>query len=368
MPKTNRERLQFHWDHGHFLDTRHPDGRNVSEADLDKLTLDDTVVKQAIASWQSIDLNFSQISQACHSRDVHPDGEIGPVTEAMYEVPRCGCDDFGDDSGIQPWDDVEAAIGRGHWANCHGASGFHRAVGRCVGTLTSHLSASYQGARVIDAVMRLVRQGYGEIGLEWIWDWERRISGYQTEVRFGRWAGRWIGLAQVPSPGRSCSAAPLWAQHQNNFRSGSSPASVLTWWPILIMHELGHNCSSGHSRGGIMNPSILSVPPRWVDDTSERLFRSLFGGSPVPGWPNFDGTDGPPPGEDVVWEWQQWLEFPDGTRKPYQMQMTGPMLPGPGYGTFSGNWGKDGPRVGMQCLFQPRLSDASLGTLLEVAI
>jgi hypothetical protein len=370
MTKTLRGRLQFHWDHGHFRDRRHPEGFNVQETDLNKLTYDDLVVRQAIASWQSIDERFDEATALYHGRPVYPDGEIGPGTEAMYELPRCACPDFGPDAGFQTEDGVKAAIGRGHWSNCHGANGYHKGVGRIIGSPASQLSAPYQGRRVVDAVMDLVRRGYGEIGLEWVWDWEKKYSGYQTEVRFGSWAGGWIGLAQVPSIGRSCSAAPLWAQLQNSFRSGSSASAVLAQWPILVMHELFHNCGSGHTRGGIMNPTIMTVPPRWIGDTSESLAKSMFGGVPVPGWPNFDGSgpDDPTTPANTVWNWQQPLAFADGTSREYAMRMEGPMIPGPGFGSFSGNFGKSGPPARMQCLFQPRMDEAQPGEPLRVAV
>jgi hypothetical protein len=356
------------WQWGHFRNPDLPDTRNVQESDLTSLTLNDRVVRQAIASWQAFDAQFEPLSQAAHARSIHPDGDVGPVTELMFDTPRCACPDYSE--GLHAWDagEIAEATGRGHWAKCHGASDHHKAVGRCTGTLTSQLAAAYQGGRVVDAVLNLVRRGYGEIGLEWVWDWKGSIPKYQTEVRFGRWSGSWIGLAQVPQPGLSCSASPLWAQHQTSFRSGEGASTVLTWWPILMMHELGHNCSAGHTRGGIMNPSILAVPPRWVGDTSEQLFRGLFGGKPVPGWPNFDGGDTPPTGDSTVWNWTQPLEFSDGKVRSYQMQMTGPMMIGAGYGSFSGNWGKAGPPIRMQCLFQPRMGEASSGEPLEAAV
>ena len=91
--------------------------------------------------------------------------------------------------------------------------------------------------------------------------------------------------------------------------------------------------------------------------------RGWFGGQPVPGWPNFDG-DTPDTPADTTWNWTQSVEFADATHD-YRFEMKGPMVPGPGYSTFSGDWGKGGPRIGMQVLIQPRMSEAANGYPLK---
>jgi hypothetical protein len=378
MPKTTRERMQALWDWGHFRNPKYPALANIVEADLDKLKFTDRVAQLALASWQAFDMQFDTLAQTVHHRAIHPDGALmsdgspGPVTDLMFELPRCGCPDYGEDAGLQLWDDVQMAIGRGNWPRCHGAADHHRAVGRVSGTFTPHLGQAHpKGGTVAHEILRGVRRGYGEIGLEWIFEFpgEYKLTPFQVSVEFGRWAGSWIGLATVPPIGRSCTASPIFARHQNHFRAGSSIDVIVAWWYILMLHELMHTSGLGHSRGGIGNPSILLVPPRWIGDPYEATMKSLFGGVPVPGWPNFDGS-GPDPDTppNTIWNWEHPLLFGDGKTHRYKMRMEGPMLPGQGYGAFAGNFGKAGPRIDMQVLFQPRASEAIDGMPLEVAI
>jgi hypothetical protein len=48
------------------------------------------------------------------------------------------------------------------------------------------------------------------------------------------------------------------------------------------MHELGHNAGLDHSRGGVMNPSIVSgLAPSWAGDPSEPILNRYYGGEPI---------------------------------------------------------------------------------------
>jgi hypothetical protein len=140
----------------------------------------------------------------------------------------------------------------------------------------------------------------------------------------------------------------------------------------LIAHEMGHCNNLPHEFTGqnthrsVMSyswpndpfdgfrpgPPITRLP---LDASVSRLIR-YYGDEAVPPAPEWmGGTTPPPTGESVVWNWQQPLAFADGATREYAMQMTGPMLPGAGFGSFSGNFGKAGPPIRMQCLFQPRI-------------
>lgn len=358
-----------HW--GYFKHPKHPELWNITQDDLPNLDFNHRYAKTALAEFQAFDSHFDDLAQLIHHRDIQPDGVMGPVSESMFETQRCDVPDWGPGSGLHPWEgeDVEMAIGNGNWSRCHGASDHHKAVAWIAARLSSHLAAPYQGERVIDAVLLGVRNLYGEMGLEWVWDWNQSTRGHQTVLEINRWPNSWLGLASVPQVGRSCSASPLFARHQNYFRSGSSAATVIAWWIILIGHELGHNCGLGHSRGGIMNPTInLVTPATWKGDAFERIVRAMFSGNPVPGYPFGAGNDFEDDGfgANTVWNWTHRLTGASGASRDYAMRMEGPMLPGGVEGPFHGNFGKDGEPIPLHWLCQPGVRRTSDGQPLEV--
>ena len=67
---SDKELIKFLHSYGHFWRPDHPDGLNVGLADLDVLSLSDRVVKDAIASWQASDGNFSTVSGIVHGREI----------------------------------------------------------------------------------------------------------------------------------------------------------------------------------------------------------------------------------------------------------------------------------------------------------
>ena len=102
-------------------------------------------------------------------------------------------------------------------------------------------------------------------------------TGGNTHITWERGRG-WIGLAIVPNrPG--CKSA-IWAKFDTQYR----PRDLINQWARLIAHELGHNMGMSHTRGGIMNPSIVSGPftkRAWRGDPAERLLTRFFGGEPI---------------------------------------------------------------------------------------
>ena len=374
MPLTSQQQLRRVFDLGYFKHPDHPELWPITAADLPKLNFKHPLAKTALAEFQAFDAHADILAQMTHGRNICPDGKMGPVTVLMLETGRCDVPDWGPLSGLHPWDaeDVEMAVGSGSWARCHGALNHHRAVARVFARLTSHLAAPYRGWRVIDEALLGVSNLYGEIGLEPIWDWEHTIPNHQADIWIDRWSASWLGLAQVPPVGRACNAAPVWARHQNSFRSNSSAASVVAWWIVLLGHEFGHLLGLGHSRGGIMNPTInLIHPATWRGDPFERTLMAMFGGNPVPGHPfhSDHDFDVPSPRPHTVWRnIRHPLEFADGSVEYYDIEIQGPMMPGVGVGASNWNFGKTGPPIPLHILIQPSVTRTEHGKPLAIVV
>lgn len=263
---------------GHFDNPAHLTG--VSKEDLPELKLTDGPVKTAIASYQEfMAADFDAISIAEHGRIGVADGEIGPATERLFRVQRCGCPDYG----------VEAANGSGSWpVGCHEEfpSNHSFAVYIARSGMPGYLKS------VFEQCWLLCRQAYADIGIAFFEvDSQSRAN---TVVTWQRGAG-WIGLAIVPRSPRC--GERIWAKFDNRYQ----PRDMVNQWARLLAHEFCHNMGLSHTRGGIMNPSITSgafTPTAWRGDPSERALVRFFGGDPVNigGDPDVpDDPDDPPP-------------------------------------------------------------------------
>lgn len=258
--------IQNLWDYGHFNNPAFPDTLNVEERDLDGLTLRHTVVQQAVRSYQQFMLGDLELySQAVHMRPAAVDGEVGPATRAIIEIERCGCPDYTREE--------LPAVGTGNWKECWGVKGFHG--------VSVHVDRSGMPsflAPVWGQVQANVTAAYAEMGLRIFWDDPSKRPN--IDVSFvGRSSG-WIGLAIV-GRGQSCNGR-IWAKFLASYRGGSSPESIVRQWTTLVKHELGHNCGLSHSRGGVMNPSIVNnLPISWKGDPSHRQLANWFGGVAV---------------------------------------------------------------------------------------
>ena len=187
--------------------------------------------------------------------------------------PRCGHPDYGPD--------VEAATGSGSWPNCHGIGDFH-----CAKVRVNPEGMPTFLKPVFDQVLNRVRAAYRDMGLSYDWVGEESTF-HNTSINFVPRSNGWIGLAIVGQR-ESCSSK-IWAR----FLATYKPNNVLNEWTTLIMHELGHNAGLHHSRGGVMNPSIVQgLAPTWRGDPSESILANYYGGEPIPG----DNT--PPTGKE----------------------------------------------------------------------
>lgn len=275
--------IQQLWDLGHFRNPAHM--TDVTEARLPTMRLTDAEVRIAIQSYQEfMAADFDRLSNDEHGRKGIADGEIGPATEKLFAVERCGYPDYA----------IEAAGGSGSWPlGCHPEFPQNHAFKIRVNEsgIPSFL------APIFEQVFSKVVAAYADMGIVFFRD--DNAARPNTLTTFQNLGGSTIGLAIVPSNPR-CGDS-IWSR----FDPGYRPSDLFNQWCRLLAHEWGHNMGMSHSRGGVMNPSIVSGPftaNAWRGDPSESILKRWFGGVPV----NVGGPVDPPPvdpptGTDGFW-------------------------------------------------------------------
>lgn len=271
MRITDEQIIKLLFDTGHL---EFPFGNVATVGSIKSLS--DPVVAHAIASYQEFMIeNLDPLCLTHHGRPARCDSKIGPATRELMAQPRCGCRDY----GLK----VLPATGNGSWAGCHGIGDFHSAT-------------VYVDKRGIPSFLEPVFEqawdnsvaAYDAIGLRW-----KRINNLDPaniKFTFVSRSNGWIGLAIVGRE-QSCTSQ-IWCRFLSTYR----PSNILGSWTELIMHELGHNAGLQHTRGGIMNPSIITgLKPTWRGDPSESILKRYYGGKAVDG-----GPEPPqPPGEEI---------------------------------------------------------------------
>lgn len=292
----NREALiNLLWKGGYFW--RFESGKNVKQADLTTLALTDRVVIEAVFSWQQADQNFNVLSQVVHGRAIIPDGDVGPVTTVMVDVPRCGMPDFAPPEGavfdfgnadlnraVESMRERASATGSGSWPvpGCdktipNGATTHSITIGldiaKCPSTIKSYL----------DKALAEVSKAYAEVGLSVRYiQHTGTVPACNIDKRFESLAGSVIGWNEFPSSG-TCNQTI-----DGRLDTGYAPSNWLLW-ANLECHETGHGVGLQHGRGSIMNPSIVLVDPMtWVGTYSFANLKKWFGGVPI-------GPPVPPP-------------------------------------------------------------------------
>lgn len=258
------------WELGHFYNPK--SYHEISEENLANLNLKDKVVKDAVASFQEFMADsFDLFSTEHHNRIGIADGDIGPATEDLLEMPRCGFPDY-------TQEDIMLANGSGSWpVGCHPDWPDNHAF---VVQVNKSGMPSFLGSRddensIFEKAWRAQRLAYADIGIVFVR--EDNNNRANTLVTFQRGRG-WIGLAIVPRNPRCRDR--IWAKFDTRY----SPRDILNQWARLLAHEFGHNMGMSHFRGGIMNPSIVSGtfdPTEWRGDPAERTLTKWFGGIPV---------------------------------------------------------------------------------------
>lgn len=188
--------------------------------------------------------------------------------ESLFSIERCGCPDITPD-----------ATGSGSWrAGCPSTPEWpnnHAVIYRVdKSRMPSYLRDSFEDA------WALMVQAYADVGLAII----RRDAGstYNSLVTFEPGRG-WIGLAIV-GRNHTCGTR-MWAKFDTRYGSSFSRERLIWQWAFLLAHELGHNCGLGHTRGGIMNPSLINGtfhPDQWRrSDPAFPSHKRWYGGEPL---------------------------------------------------------------------------------------
>lgn len=267
---------------------------------------DDIALTSAVARFQRMDANVGILKEMT-GEPLNPDGIIGPATSMAMKLPRCKMVDS---------DETAPALGSGGWKNCHGANGEHRAI---VTVDESRMPSWWEP--VLKTVLRNIQRSYAQIGMLFlfrdksgrdIWTGEKISGPTNIDWMWERGDG-WIGLAIVGNGSNQRCNSRIWAKFDTKYR----PRNLIVDLTNLGRHELGHCMGLRHTRGGILNPSIISgLPIIWTpDDPSYKTLVRLHGGEPVeiPG----DGKPKPPsddkrpaPFEPLGESFELW----DGTR------------------------------------------------------
>lgn len=264
------------WNTGHFNNPAFPDTLNVQLGNLDTLELSDTVVQNAMASFQNYNgIILDDLTMQMHMRPSIADGAFGPATEQLLlKTERCGCPDYGsiDANGMMDRN-IAAAFGSGSWKGCHNVGNFH-----CISIHVDERGMPSFLKPVWQRVKDNVSASYAELGLRIIWD-DPNLKA-NSQITFVGSSSGWIGLAIVGRQ-QSCSSA-IWAKFLATFGRNQSEAWLIAQWTTLVKHELGHNTGLGHSRGGVMNSYILNgLAISWRGDPSHSQLVRWFGGEPV---------------------------------------------------------------------------------------
>ena len=288
---------------GHAWNKAYPNLQNLDMAAVLKMDGTERDAKDLVASRQASDINAEALVAFYHQgRKIQYDGDIGPATLALVDVPRCPLPDhapppnatfdFGDpllnDAVRSMQEFAEKYVGgEGPWPKT-GCDPDNKGV-HSIRIRLNPAGAPSNWVANKDKIIAAIVASYADIGLSvrYILD---DSSPAEITKEFTNLRGGTIGINYFPTGG--C----------NRITGVLSRTYNPTDWRYhaeLDGHEDGHGVGLPHTNGGRMNPSIILTKnvASWRGDPSEpRLVRS-YGGVPVPG--KEPPPPPPPPGPSV---------------------------------------------------------------------
>lgn len=266
------------WKFGHFANQAFPDVLNVTRETLDKLEVTHKLVQQAILSLQKLDINFPQLVIRRHGREANYDGLIGPATMKLMELDRCNCPDYIhpdelEQNNILPTNDENIAFaGTGSWPKgC--VPGYENYYAVRVDINTANQPSVWRQHQTW--ILQQCYKAQTEIGSLPIWVLNGVPERAELSTRWQNIPGGVIGWNHVLT--NAICGQTLYGRLDNSWNANKYMQAR------LLLHEVfGHGFGMGHTRGGIMNPSILNGPLSWLPpDPAYRYMKQWFGGKQI---------------------------------------------------------------------------------------
>ena len=263
VPLTDQQALKRIHKWGHFANPNRTE--DVKKKHVKDLSLLDDVSVDAIASLQEfMGVEYQRICWDEYARAGDADGIIGPATQRLLQVERCGVADYAmatDEAGrgsMPPGCDPERP-GIHTWTN----------------SVDKRRMPGYLQP-VFEAAWDLMVASYADIGL--LMTREDGNQNANTTATFENLGGSTIGMAIV---GRNLQCRTSdWLKLSTSYR----PQDLVNQWARLIAHEEGHRVGMSHFRGGTMNSSIVGGTydkNEWRGDPAESQLVRYFGGVPI---------------------------------------------------------------------------------------
>ena len=282
---TPSEILVEAWKRGRTWNPDYPNLLNVDEAAVRKMSGKEPDAKLLVRSLQQSDANYDPLVMAMHQRQPNFDGEIGPATQALVTIPRCPLPDFPpppnatfhyDDPALQAAVESQqraAAYTGSYWRGCDSTRpGIHSLV---IGIDIKNAPPNWMANK--DKILEARRAAAAEIGVavRFVLN-PTSMAGLQQYQIFKYIAGGVIGYNYFPNS-NSCGLIP-----SGSLDTSYDPSDYRLHANLGTHESEGHGFGFNHTRGGVMNPSILLVwPLTWKGDPSWGVAKQYYGGVPI---------------------------------------------------------------------------------------